>query len=60
MNKKELRDKLVDLFVEYGAVPQGYWFHMYTRDHHHGAKFVLDWEEAFKDIVEQSVDNMLK
>ncbi len=61
MNKSELKEKLIELFLEYGAVPEGYDYSWWTRERHMEcrSKFGSEKWGRFEDSVEKAVDNML-
>lgn len=60
MKTEELREKLVELFIEYGVVPQGNDFQLWTREKHNIAKEAWSWDDSFEDSVRVSVNRMLE
>lgn len=59
MTKEELKLQLVNLFMEYGAVPQGYDFDLWSRERHEKCAKEFRWTDSFEDTVNRSVERML-
>jgi hypothetical protein len=64
MTREELRQRMIDLFVEAKAVPQGYDIDWWTEKKRDDAaerwKDKPSWQHSFEEVVIESVDYFLR
>jgi len=63
MTREEVIEKVTAIFVEYGEVPEGYDFEMWSKEDWFDCKTkwrdAPEWQRSWEEVVRDSIENMV-